>query len=220
MGEITELEIANWKIEWGEAQSFITGQQVTNLSVDPVDTYSCMLMCSNYTVGLLFKLTKFSRPIEIDLSKVFVCKLCLIDGPARQGVVEVVKTDGFASVHFGPVLLHVKGLNQFSVHQQKQVQSLHVCGHVAFAEVRIELLQCEMLENLLTLGLEETSNFFHSRVLLEKIGILKLAPVLGVVAHQVLSQEDAGVETSANLWVDLVLALSILVCQSVDLARQ
>jgi len=55
-------------------------------------------------------------------------------------------------------------------------------------------LQGEVLENLLTLCNEETSDLLHTGLLLEKVSVVELGTVLGIVSHKVLSQKDAGVE--------------------------
>ena len=65
-------------------------------------------------------------------------------------------------------------------------------------------MQCEVLEDLLTLNVEEATNFLYSALLLEQFSILKLRTVLRVVAHEVLSQEDARVESGSDTGVDFI----------------
>ena len=84
------------------------------------------------------------------------------------------------------MLLRVKRLNQLAIHQQEQVQALHVGRHVRLPEVRVEFLQCEVLEDLLALGDEETTNLLNSALLLEELGVLKFCSMGRVVSHQVL----------------------------------
>ena len=75
-----------------------------------------------------------------------------------------------------------------------------------------------MLENLLALSLEETANFLDSRELLEQVSILKLGSVFGVVSHEVLGKEDAGVKATTDARVDFVCTL--LVRETINLAGQ
>ena len=75
-----------------------------------------------------------------------------------------------------------------------------------------------MLKDLLTLCGEEAANFFDLSELLKQFGILQLGTILRVVAHEVLGEENARVETCTNARVDLVRAL--LVRETVALARK
>ena len=102
------------------------------------------------------------------------------------------------------MLLRVEGLDQLAIHEQEQVESLNVGSHVHLAEVGIELLQGEVLEDLLALGDKEASDLLDTSLLLEQLSVLKLGTVLWVVPHQVLGQEDARVETRTDAWVNLV----------------
>ena len=81
---------------------------------------------------------------------------------------------------------------------------MHVGRHITLPKVRIELLQREVLENLLPLGHEETSDFLDSCLLFEKFCVFKLGPMVRVVAHEVLRQENARVETSPDAWINFI----------------
>lgn len=70
------------------------------------------------------------------------------------------------------MLLRVKRLNQLAIHHQEQVQALHIGGHVRLPEVRVEFLQCEVLEDLLTLSDEETTDLLNSTLLFKELGVL------------------------------------------------
>ena len=75
-----------------------------------------------------------------------------------------------------------------------------------------------MLENLLTLGREESANFFDPCELLKQVGILQLGTILRVVAHEVLGEEDARVKACTDAWVNLFRTL--LVRETITLARK
>ena len=59
-----------------------------------------------------------------------------------------------------------------------------------------------MLEYLLSLDQEETSDLLNSRVLHKQLSILKLCSVLRVVSHQEFTQEDARVESLTDRLVN------------------
>ena len=61
-----------------------------------------------------------------------------------------------------------------------------------------------MLEDLLPLSCEETSDFLYTGLLNEKGFVLKFVTVVGVIAHQELSQVNTRVETLSDTGVDLV----------------
>ena len=128
----------------------------------------------------------------------------MLDGPASQNVVECVEANSLIGIDLRPVLLNIERLNEFAVHQQEHVERGDIGGDVALAEVRIELLKSEVLENLLAFGLEETANLLYTSVLLEELCVLKLGTMGWVVSHEVLSKENAGVESMADAWVDFV----------------
>ena len=140
----------------------------------------------------------------------------MLGGPLGQDVVESIESDCFVWASFGPELFHVKSFDQLAVHEQQQVQSFDISHDVALAEVRVEFLKREVLVDLLPLGLEETSDFLDSCELLKKVSVLELSVVLRVVAHEVLSKEDAGVEAGADARVDLGRA--VFVRHAVDLS--
>ena len=138
---------------------------------------------SSLTVIFLFELVEFLSSIEVDLGKVFVREVGLFDGPVGENVVEAVKAYGVSGCGLRPVLLWVESLNQLAIHEQKQVKSLHVGRNVHLSEVRVEFLQSEVLEDLLTLAHEKATDFLDACLLLEQLSILELGTVLGVVAH-------------------------------------
>ena len=161
-------------------------------------------MSSDQTIGLLFELVKPLRAVEVDLREFLISQLGLLDGPLGQRLVEGIEADCFTRVHLGPVLLRIKRFDQFAVHEQEQIEALDVGRHVALPKVRIELLQREVLENLLPFGHEETSDFLDSCLLFEKFSVFELGTVVRVVAHEVLCQENAGVETSPDAWINFI----------------
>ena len=61
-----------------------------------------------------------------------------------------------------------------------------------------------MLENSLALRLEESSDFFSTSKLFKQISVLKSSSMLRVIAHQVLSQEDAWVESLSDAWINFI----------------
>ena len=65
-------------------------------------------------------------------------------------------------------------------------------------------LQGEMLEDFLSFQIEETSQLLLHRVSLKQLFEFQLSALVRVIAHQVLSQENAWVETSANARVNSV----------------
>ena len=72
----------------------------------------------------------------------------------------------------------------------------------------MERLQGEVLEDLLSLGGEETADFLDASLLNEKRCVLKLTTAVGVVTHQEFSQVDAGVEAFSDAGVDSVCEIS------------
>ena len=61
----------------------------------------------------------------------------------------------------------------------------------------------KVLEDVSSALQEETPDFLNLDVLHEHVFVLKLCPVLGVVAHQELSKEVARVEPFENLFIDV-----------------
>ena len=64
-----------------------------------------------------------------------------------------------------------------------------------------------MLKDLLALGNEETPDLLDAGLLLEQLSVLKFDAVLRVVSHQVLSKEDAWVESRSDTWVNFIYSL-------------
>lgn len=147
--------------------------------------------------------------LQVNLGEVLVRQIVLLDSPGCQLFVEVVESNGLGSVHFRPELFHVESLNQLAVHEKEQVESLNIWRDVLLTEVRIELLEREVLENLLTLSVEETANFLSLCELLEEVSVLKLSAMLRVVAHEILGEENARVETSTDAWINFVCAFFV-----------
>lgn len=75
-----------------------------------------------------------------------------------------------------------------------------------------------MFEDLLALCLEEAANLLDARELLEEVSVLELGPVLRVVPHQVLGQEDARVEPLANTYVNFLCSEDNKLLASVKVA--
>lgn len=48
---------------------------------------------SKKSVSFFLELVQFLIPVEVDLSEVLVGQICLIHGPFRQNVVELIKTN-------------------------------------------------------------------------------------------------------------------------------
>ena len=164
----------------------------------------CGASQSDQGIGLFLKLIESLSAVEVNLCKVFIGELRLLDGPTGQNVVEGVETDCFIWVNFGPVFLNIKGFDEFAVHEEQQVETLNIWCDVHLSEVRIEFLQSKVLEDFLTLGDEETTNFLDSALLLKQFSILQLDSMLRVVSHQVLCQEDAWIEPCANASIDFI----------------
>lgn len=78
-------------------------------------------------------------------------------------------------------------------------------------------LQCKVFEDLLSLLHKEAAYFFNFGELFEKFAIFEFGAMLGVVAHQVLGQENAWVEALPNRRVNSCLVR--FVCEAVNLAR-
>ena len=105
------------------------------------------------------------------------------------------------------MLVDIERLNELAVHQEQEVERLDVGCHVLLAEVRVELLESEVLKDLLALGYEETPDLLDAGLLLEQLSVLELDAVLRVVSHQVLSKEDAWVESRSDTWVNFIYSL-------------
>ena len=162
---------------------------------------------SHESIGLLLEVLQALRSVKVDLREVFVREVVLLDGPLGESVIEGIEADSLIGVDLRPELLNIESFDQLAVHKQEQVQGRDVRGDVALAEVGVELLQGEVLEDLGALRLEEATDFLDSGELLEKVSVLKLGAVLRVVSHQVLSQEDARVESLADARVNFICAI-------------
>ena len=77
-------------------------------------------------------------------------------------------------------------------------------------------LQRKMFEDLLSLLHKEAAYFFNLGELLKKFAIFKFGTMLGIVAHKVLGQENAGVESLSNRRVNSCLVR--FVCKTVNVA--
>ena len=67
-----------------------------------------------------------------------------------------------------------------------------------FGEVVVIRLNAEVLVYLGLLCGEETFYFLNACLLNKELLVFQLGAVIGIVSHQIFTQEDAGVETFAN----------------------
>ena len=125
-----------------------------------------------------------------------------MSSPASQAIIEVVKADLVVSVGIGPLLFSLESKLKFPLHLQEIVQRVNIVVYVFLAEVRVERLQSEVLENLLAFGGKETLNFLDASLLEEQSFVLKLTSVVGVVSHQEFRQVDARVEAFSDAGVN------------------
>jgi len=129
----------------------------------------------------------------------------LAEAPLLEGIVESVKADLLVSLLR---LLNVFVYGEFSLQrallQEEVVKFCYVLANVFHVEVGVVGLQGEVLENLLSFQVEETSDLLLDGVRLKQLLKLKLNALVRVIAHQVLAQENAWVETSANARINLI----------------
>ncbi len=71
-------------------------------------------------------------------------------------------------------------------------------------EMVVVRLQHEELVDLGSLAQEEAADFLCLGVLLEEVLVLRLLAILRDIAHQELSEEDAGVEPLSDRGIDLL----------------
>ena len=72
---------------------------------------------SKKSVSFFLELVQFLIPVEVDLSEVLVGQICLIHGPFRQNVVELIKANSLIRVSFGPVFFHIESFDKLTIHQ-------------------------------------------------------------------------------------------------------
>ena len=70
------------------------------------------------------------------------------------------------------MLFNSEILDQLPVHEKQVIKSRQVRLNVHLTEVSIVVLQREVLEDLLSLGLEEAADFLDSRELLKEVSVL------------------------------------------------
>lgn len=96
------------------------------------------------------------------------------------------------------------------------VQRLEVYLQLVLAEAALEVLEAEVLVDLRLAVLEETADFLNARLVDEGLAVLALDAGVRVVAHQILREEDGGVEALLDSRIDGHLSA----LQTDDLLRQ
>ena len=96
------------------------------------------------------------------------------------------------------VVLQLKVLLQLSPEVQELIEDLDVAIGQLEGEGLVVRLLTEVLVNFLSAKVEEPSQLLHMRPVVKQLLELQLRPVLGVVAHQELAQEDARVKPFPN----------------------
>lgn len=114
------------------------------------------------------------------------------------------------------VWLPLEVLLQFSLHLQEAVQRLDVILDLFLGEVGLVGLDAEVLVDAILPIAEEPPDLFGPGKLLEELLIFILVTVHGVVAHQILSKEDARVESL----LDVKVFVFLLADEPVYLARE
>ena len=90
------------------------------------------------------------------------------------------------------------------LHAEEVIERLDVVIHVLFREVRMVWLQGEMFEDFRALGHKEAPDFLNARLQLEQFIVFQFGAVLRVIAHEVLTQIDAGVKAFSDAGVNRV----------------
>ena len=102
-------------------------------------------------------------------SKLQVVKLCLLDGPARHGIVEHLKTDTIVIVHvFAEDSISSEFFDEASLHLQEVIKSTDVFVDMLLGEVVVISLNAEVFVYLGLLGSEETFNFLDASLVLKQ----------------------------------------------------
>ena len=138
-------------------------------------------------------------------SKVVVIQLSLLwrECPLLEAVVDVIEAEGVSRLMTLKLLLPIVVLGQLSLHLQKLVEAADELLYLALGKVGLVWLHAEVTIDHVLLNVKESSDLLKPGILLESLGELIALLVHWIVSHEILGQEDAGVESVLDALVNL-----------------
>ncbi len=101
------------------------------------------------------------------------------------------------------MIIGVEEVSEFTCHLEQPVDLFDKVAGVFLAEGIVVALQHKVLVDLCPFHNEEAPDLLRLRITPEKLLVLALVTIFGVIAHQELGKENAGVEALTDRLVNV-----------------